>query len=101
MAEKALHGTKRMALQLAFVGTDNRRLMIESIHAVFKVMYSNTQGTGAVDIQQSTFFITCSHVVPTNSIHDVVDYMKFKVREGSFVLLLNKKCHCLKLFRID
>ena len=56
--------------------------MTESINAVFKIMYKGTQGTGAfyedVDIHnlKHFLFITCNHVVPSNSIKDILDFMQ-------------------------
>ena len=58
-----------------------RRLMTESIHAVFKVVYIKSQGTGAfytaIDKHnvKTSLFITCGHVAPTNNIQEVLDYM--------------------------
>ena len=59
-----------------------KRLMTESINAVFKVVYKGTQGTGAFYEVFDTrnlkrwLFITCNHVVPTNSVKDILDFMQ-------------------------
>ena len=93
----------------------NRRLMTESVHAVFKVEYSDNQGTGAfytavdkLNVKKS-LFITCSHVAPTNNIQDVVDRMtliypelgdakddsELKFRKEHLLCCWTRKCHCL------
>ena len=92
-----------------------RRLMNESIHGVFKVEYSDMQGTGAfytaVDKHnvKTSLFITCSHVAPTNNIQDVVDRMtliypelgdakddsKLKFRKEHLLCCWTRKCYCL------
>ena len=93
----------------------NRRLINESIHAVFKVVYRDCQGTGAfyrvVDKNNFTksLFITCSHVAPTNNIQDVVDCMTLfypvlgdakddstlKFKKEHLLCCWTRKCNCL------
>ena len=94
----------------------NRRLITESIHGVFKVVYRNCQGTGAfykaVDKHnfKKSLFITCSHVAQTNNIQDVVDYMtlfypvlgdakkddsELKFKKEHLLCCWTRKCHCL------
>ena len=93
----------------------NRRLMNESIHAVFKVEYRHCQGTGAFyravdkDNCKKSLFITCSHVAPTNNIQDVVDCMtlfypelgdakddsELKFKKEYLLCCWTRKCHCL------
>ena len=93
----------------------NRRLMNESIHAVFKVMYRYSQGTGAfytaVDKHnfKKSLFITCSHVAPTNNIQDVVDCMtlfypvlgdakdnsELKFKKEHLLCCWTRECHCI------
>ena len=91
------------------------RIMTESIHAVFKVVYRNKQGTGAfyqaVDQQncERSLFITCSHVAPTNSIQDAIDFMNLfypklgntkndtllKFKTEHLLCCWTRKCHCI------
>ena len=93
----------------------NLRLITESIHGVFKVVYRDCQGTGAfytaVDKHnyKKSLFITCSHVVPTYNIQDVVDCMtlfypvlgnpkddsKVKFKKEHLLCCWTRKCHCL------
>ena len=98
----------------------NRRLMNESIHAVFKVMFSkyctstfsfsHSQGTGAFYTYcKKSLFITCSHVVPTNSIQDVVKHVtliypeigdakddsELKFEKEHLLCCWTRKCNCL------
>ena len=67
----------------------NRRLITESIHAVFKVFYRDCQGTGAfyTAVDKHNFnkrlFITCSHVASTNNIQDVVDCMTLFIQNST------------------
>ena len=93
-----------------------RKLVNESIRGVFKVVYSDCQGTGAfytaVDKHnyKKSVFITCSHVAPTNNIHDVVDYItlfypvigdakkddsELKFKKEHLLCCWTRKCHCL------
>ena len=59
-----------------------RRLTTQSIRRVFKVTYNDIQGTGAFyevfDTSNSKrwLFITCNHVAPTNSLQDILKFMK-------------------------
>ena len=92
-----------------------RRLMNESVHGVFKVVYKLFQGTGAfyttVDKQnfERWLFITCSHVVPTCNIQDVLEFMKLfypiigeptdnsllKFKREHLLCCWTRKCDCV------
>ena len=92
-----------------------RRLMTESIHAVFKVVYNKSQGTGAfyttIDKHnvKTSLFITCNHVAPTNNIQEVLDYMtlfypklgdakddnELNFKKEHLLCCWTRKCYCL------
>ena len=87
-----------------------RRLTTQSIRRVFKVTYKDNQGTGAfyevLDTSncKRSLFITCNYVAPTNSLQDIMEFMKIVFPEDNSLLELKIehllccwtwKCYCI------